>query len=211
MEITAIKKGKNHLFSVELLGADAITLDKKTVIDEGLFVGQDLSAKQISALKSASDYTRTLSRAVWYLERGDLSEKALRQKLSRAKFPEKAIEKAILRLNELALLNDEGLAERLAEKLLENNISERAAVQKMVAKGLDYSLAKRAVEDLNTDPMPQIRAIIEKKYKKKLESPENAPKVFAALQRLGFSYSDIRAALKAYSEEIEFSEENYGL
>ena len=211
MEITAIKKQKNHLFLVEFLEADGITLDKKTVVNEGLFVGQELSAKEISRLKSASEYTRTLSRAVWYLERGDLSEKALKQKLSRAKFPINAIDKAVLRLRELSLINDEALAERMAEKLLADNISSRAAVQKMVAKGLDYALAKRAVEGKETDPLPQIRAVIEKKYKKKLEIPENTPKVFAALQRLGFSYSDIRAALKAYSEDLEFSEEDYGL
>ena len=211
MEITAIKKQRNHLFLVEFLGADPITLDKKTVIDEGLFVGQNLSGEQISVLKDSSEYTRTLSRAVWYLEQGDLSEKALRQKLSRAKFPEKATEKVIFRLKELSLINDESYAERLAEKLLGANISERAAVQKMVAKGLDYSLAREVVSGIETDSLTQIRAVIEKKYKKKLLDPENTKKVFAALQRLGFQYSDIRLALKEYSEELEYSEENYGL
>lgn len=211
MEITAIKKQKNHLFLIELLGAEPVLLDKKTVTEEGLFVGQELTAELIRSLKAESDYTRALSRAVWYLERGDLSEKALRQKLSRAKFPEKAVEKAVAKLRELSLINDAAYAERLAEKLLENSVSSRAAVQKIVAKGLDYSLAKKAVEEKGTDPLQQIRAVIEKKYKKKLEVPENTPKVFAALQRLGFSYSDIRAALKAYSEELEFSEEDYGL
>ena len=211
MEITAIKKQRNHLFLVEFLGADPITLDKKTVIDEGLFVGQNLSGEQISVLKDSSEYTRTLSRAVWYLEQGDLSEKALRQKLSRAKFPEKATEKVIFRLKEFSLINDESYAERLAEKLLGANISERAAVQKMVAKGLDYSLAREVVSGIETDSLTQIRAVIEKKYKKKLLDPENTKKVFAALQRLGFQYSDIRLALKEYSEELEYSEENYGL
>lgn len=211
MEITAIKKQKNHLFLIELLGAEPVLLDKKTVIDEGLFVGQDLKPQEISALKEASDYTRALSRAVWYLERGDLSEKALREKLTRAKFENNTTEKVILRLRELALINDTAFAERLAEMLLKNNISERAAVQKMVAKGLDYSLAREAVKGIDTDIAAQIRAVIEKKYKNKLSNPENTPKVFAALQRLGFPYSEIRAVLKAYSEELEFSEDYYGL
>lgn len=211
MEITAIKKQRNHLFLIELLGAEAIMLDKKTVIDEGLFVGQDLSAAKINALKESSLYTRALSRAVWHLEQGDLSEKALRQKLLRAKFPENTVEKVILRLRELCLINDEALAERLAERLISSNISERAAVQKMVAKGLDYSLAREAVSGIETNAAEQIRAIIEKKYKNKLLNPENTPKVFAALQRLGFPYSEIRAVLKAYSEELEYSEEDYGL
>lgn len=211
MEITAIKKRRNHLFLIEFLNGEALELHQKTVIDEGLFVGQDLKPQEISTLNEASEYTRTLSRAVWYLERGDLSEKALRQKLSRAKFSEKAIERVVLRLSELSLINDAALAERLAERLIENNISERAAVQKMVAKGLDYSLAREAVKGIDTDIAAQIRAVIEKKYKNKLSNPENTPKVFAALQRLGFPYSEIRAVLKAYSEELEFSEDDYGL
>ena len=211
MEITAITKRRNHLFELVFLDGQPLELDKKTVIDNGLFVGQDLSDAQIKSLKELSDYQRAFSRAVWYLEQGDLSRKALLQKLERAKFEEAAIEKALNRLTELSLINDEALAERLAERLIQDNISTKAALLKMTAKGIDFATAKAALEDIECDTESQIRAVIEKKYKNKLSDADSTRRVFAALQRLGFGYSDIRAVLKAYSEELEYSEENYGL
>ncbi len=211
MEITAIVKRRNHLFSLEFSDGEPLELDKKTVIDNGLYVGQDLSAAEIKSLKASSDYQRAFSRAVWYLEQGDSSRKALSQKLKRAKFEESAIEKALDRLCELSLINDEALAERLAQRLIENNISPKAALLKMTAKGIDFATAKAALENTECDAESQIRAVIEKKYKNKLSDADSTRKVFAALQRLGFGYSDIRAVLKAYSEELEYSEENYGL
>ncbi len=211
MVITEIKKQRNHLFSIAFDNKTEALLDKKTVIDNGLFVGQALHKKELDSLSEESDYQRAFSRAVWYIEQGDISKKALHQKLIRAKFNEKNIEKVILRLAELGLLDDDRLAKRLAEKLLSSNISKRAALSKMAAKGIDFALAKEILDDMECSPQNQIRAVIDKKYKTKLSTPEGVKKVFAALQRLGFGYSDIREVLKAYSEELEFSEENYGL
>lgn len=211
MVITEIKKQRNHLFAIVFDDNSEALIDKKTVIDSGLFIGQTLGKNELASLSEESDYQRAFSRAIWYIEQGDISKKALKLKLLRAKFTEKSTEKAISRLLELSLLDDARLAERLAEKLLSSNISKRAALSKMAAKGIDFSLAKEVLEQSVCSPEAQIRAVIDKKYKNKLSSPEGVRKVFAALQRLGFGYSDIRAVLKAYSEELEFSEENYGL
>ena len=40
-----------------------------------------------------------------------------------------------------------------------------------------------------------------------MQSGEAVNKVFAALQRKGFNYGDIKSVLKWYSEEIIYSEE----
>ncbi len=211
MEITAISKRRGHLYEIELLGADPVTLDIKTVTDNGLYVGQEISEQRLSQLQRESDYTRAMSRAVWYIERGDLSEKALCDKLNKAGFTLAAIKKTAERLIELELINDAALAERMATRLLESNISLRQALLKMTAKGIPRDIAKQALEGVECDAESQIRAIIEKKYKNKLSDRDNTKKVFAALQRLGFGYSDIRSVLKQYSEELEYSEEQYGL
>ncbi len=211
MKISAIDKHRGHLFEIKFSNEESVLLDQKTAIDNGLFVGQELTAAELKKLKEQSDYQRAFSRAVWYIEQSSLSRRALKQKLLRAKFGESIIEKVLERLTELSLLDDEALAERLAERLTENNISFRAALSKMTAKGIDYATAKAALDATERDTEAQIRAVIEKKYKNKLSDAESTKKVFAALQRLGFGYSDIRAVLRAYSEELDFSEENYGL
>lgn len=211
MEITAINKRRSHLYEIELLGADPVPLDIKTVTDNGLYVGQKISEQRLSQLQKESDYTRAMSRAVWYIERGDLSEKALCDKLKKAGFTAEAIEKTAARMIELGLINDTSLAERMATRLLESNVSLRQALFKMTAKGIPRDIAKEALEGVECDVEGQIRAVIEKKYKNKLSDHDNTQKVFAALQRLGFGYSDIRSVLKQYSEELEYSEEQYGL
>ena len=207
MEITAIEKRRAHLVQIEFLEGEAALLDSKTVAENGLYVGQQLTAEELQKLKDLSDYTRALSRAVWYIERGALSEKALRDKLIRAGFPPAVCEKCTARLLELGLIDDEALAERLAEQLTAANISQRAALSRMVAKGIPRDVAAAALENTECDAESQIRAVIDKKYKTRLGSPEQVRKVFAALLRLGFSYGDVRAVLKSYTEELEYSEE----
>ena len=207
MEITAITKCRQHLFCVELTDAKSVLLDAKTVTDNGLFVGQQLSADGLSKIQRESDYARAFSRAVWYIERGDISEKALKDKLKRAGFEITAIEKAAERLTELGLIDDTALAERMAARLTESNVSVRAALIKMTAKGIDRATAKAALENIECDAAQQIRAVIEKKYKSKLPDADSVRRVFAALQRLGFGYSDIRSVLKQYSEELQYEED----
>lgn len=211
MEIIEIRVRRNHLFEIFFNTGNSVLLDKKTVSENGLYVGQHLDEPTIISLRESSDYTRAFSRAVWHLERSSLSRKALCDKLHRAAFPENIIAKVTERLQELGLIDDVALAERLAEKLLNDNISKRQALQKMASRGIDYSLAREMLDNTECDTLSQIRAVIDKKYKNKLSDADSVKRVFAALQRLGFGYSDIREVLKNYSEELKYSEENYGL
>lgn len=207
MEITAIKKRRGHLYEIEFSGGDSVLLDTKTVTENGLYVGGCLSAADLDALKEESNYTRALSRAMWYIERSDISRKSLTDKLVRAAFSPETAEKVALRLKELGLIDDASFAARLAERLMSDNVSHRAALAKMVAKGIPRDVAAAALEGTSCSPEEQIRAVIDKKYKNRLSDPEQVRKVFAALMRGGFNYSDVRAVLKAYTEELEFSEE----
>ena len=63
------------------------------------------------------------------------------------------------------------------------------------------------MSETETDEVSKILALIEKKYSEKLKDPENFQKVYAALVRRGFSYGDVKTALKKYKEDLEFSEE----
>ena len=53
----------------------------------------------------------------------------------------------------------------------------------------------------------QIKELLKTKYRTRLGSEDGVRKTFAALQRKGFSYGDIRAALSEYSEKLENCEE----
>lgn len=211
MVITEIKAQKGHLLCINFDNGKNVLLDKDFAAEKGIREGVELTSDQIKTLVGQSDYRRAVSRAVWHIERGSLSRKKLLEKLLKAGIPRDICQKAVLRMEELDLINDTAFAERLAEQYLQSGISPREAESKMFLKGIDRATAKAALQMFEVDEQSQIKLVINKRYRTKLENAENIPKVFAALQRKGFKYSDIKKVLSEYSEQLKYSEEEYGV
>lgn len=207
MQIIAIKKEKQHLSRIVLDNGEEVLLDNDICSDNSLKIGVELTVLNLEQLISISNYARAKSRALWYLDRSDITEKALFEKLVRAGFEKRASAKVIKRLVEVELINDRRYAENYAEKLLNSNVSKREAVGKMLSKGVPYDLVKEVLDNFDTDEEEQIKNLIEKKYKNKLIAENGAQKVYAALIRKGFSYGAVRSVIKNYIEEQEFCEE----
>ena len=207
MQITEIKRRRGHLCEIVCDNGEAVLLDSDLVAEKALGIGDELSADTIKKLKGESDYRRAVSRSIWYIERGDLSEKSLYGKLKKAGFSDVTTKAAVVRMKELSLIDDESYAERLAERLLASAVSRREALFKMVNKGLPRDVASAALDMFECNPCDQIRALVNKKYRTKLADAESVQKVFAALARKGFNYGDIKTVLKEYSEELKYSEE----
>lgn len=207
MIITAITKDKKHLTKLLFVDGSELLLDDDVTAENSLTAGQDVSAEELKELKFSSDYKRAKSRALWYLDRMDYTEKALYEKLLKAGFSKKASAAVLARFCELGVIDDRRYAERMAERCKENNISKREAMHKMLLKGVPYDLAKELLEDSETDEEGQIANLLEGKYAYKLTQENGAQKVYAALVRKGFSYSSVRSAMKKYTEQLEFCEE----
>lgn len=207
MQIIAIKKEKQHLSRIVLDNGEEVLLDNDICSDNSLKIGVELTELNLEQLISISNYARAKSRALWYLDRSDITEKALFEKLVRAGFEKRASAKVIKRLVEVELINDRRYAENYAEKLLNSNVSKREAVGKMLSKGVPYDLVKEVLDNFDTDEEQQIKNLIEKNYKNKITAENGAQKVYAALIRKGFSYGAVRSVIKNYIEEQEFCEE----
>ena len=202
MIITALKTDKKHLVKIELQGGEECLLDRDVCINHALCTEMELSVEELCELKAESDYERAKSRALWYLDRGDYTEKAMYQKLLRAGFSQKAAARVIAKLVELGLIDDRRFAERFYEKCVEHNISKREALHKMYEKGVPYDLAKEIADSEEIDEEAQIKNLLEGKYASKLNAENGRQKVFAALARKGFSFSAIRSAMNEYIEEF---------
>ena len=207
MIISFIKRDKKHLTRIIFTDDSELLLDNDIADESGITVGYDLSAEEIKELKFSSDYNRAKSRALWYLDRMDYTEKALYEKLLKAGFSQKASAAVMARLCELGVIDDRRYAERMAQRCKENNISKREAMHKMLLKGVPYDLAKEMLEECETDEEEQIINLLEGKYAYRLTQEKGAEKVYAALIRKGFSYSAVRSAMKKYVEQLEFCEE----
>ena len=202
MKIVAISTRKKGLTLVTLEDGSENLIDTELVLSRGLSVNGQV--ENIDELLFDSDLKRAKSRAIWYLSRRDYSKKELTDKLITAGFSKKTSALAVERMEELGLVNDEAFAKRLFTELVTyRHASTREAVQKLKLKGIDRDLIKALEEENESDESESIKLLIAKKYQNRLDTEDGVKKVFAALIRKGFSPSDVRRALKEYSEELE--------
>ena len=194
MLITALVTLKKHLVKIEFDNGEECVIDREVCVNHGLYTEMELSAEDVKELKSESDYARTKSRALWYLDRSDYTEKAMFEKLIRAGFPKKASAAVVGRFKELGIIDDRRFAERFFERCCESNISKREALHKMLEKGVPYDLAKELLDNNDTDEVEKIKNLLNGKYSSKLNAENGKQKVFAALARKGFSFSAIKSA-----------------
>lgn len=203
MIITAIEPRRKSLSAIFIDGEFAVKLDTETVLSERLKVGEEIDDERLLELIKTSDARRAKEKALWLISYRDHSEGELRQKLSKD-YGEEAVDKAINRLMELGLINDESFAKKYAESLSQKHLSNRQIQQKLRLKGIDRELSSETVEDLDLDEKEEIRALINKKYIRKLSDEADLRRTVAALQRRGFSYSDIRSVLSEFAELEEY-------
>lgn len=201
MKILALQNRRKCLTAVKLENGEELLLDTEIVIIRDLKPGVLLDDPD--ALLYESDFKRAKSRALWYLSRGDLTEKGLLDKLKLAGFGEKASADATERMKELGLIDDEKFARRLAEILESSGSSEKEIYFKLVNKGVPSDVAKEVLSERETDESEKIKKLLYTKYQSKLNTDEGVQKVIASLARKGFSFSDIKDAIRAYNEEIE--------
>ncbi len=203
MIITAIEPRRKSLSAIFIDGEYALKLDTETVITEKLKIGSEIDDDRLLELIKASDAKRAKEKALWLISYRDHSEGELRQKLLRD-FGEEAVDKAVHRLCELGLINDENFARKYAQSLSHKHMSQRQIQQKLRQKGLDRDLTSEAVEYLDLDEKEEIRALINKKYLRKLSDEGDLRRTIAALQRRGFGYSDIRSVIEEFTEFEEY-------
>lgn len=207
MIINSVVKDKKHLNKITLSNGEELFIDIDVCLDRCLKAGMEIDSKFLEDIKHESEYKRAKSRALWYLDRMDHTEKALYDKLLRAGFDKKISAEVLAWCREFGLVDDRRYAERFAERCCENNISKREAIHKMLQKGIEYSLAKEVLSEIECDEAEQLAELLEKKYARKLEMENGVQKVFQSLVRKGFSFSAVKEALRKYNEELEFCEE----
>ena len=194
-------------FRFETDSTGLLVLDGELCTEKGITAGRELSFDELKSLVSESYYRRAKHRALWYLSRGDLSKRELTEKLKKI-CPKEIAEKVAERMTELGYINDERYARRLAESYLKaKRVAPRRAAVEMAAKGIERETVREALGSVEADSVEIICELIEKKYKNKLSDPDSQRKTVAALCRRGFSFSDIRAAIKKYNLELEYTED----
>ena len=201
MIITDLKPVKKSLSLVYIDGEYAMKLDTATLAENGITVGYTLDDDELKELIEKSDYRRAKEKALYLISGRDYSKKQLMDKIKKDSSEETA-EEVCERMEELGLLNDENYARRLAHDLIYlKKLSVKGAKYKLMEKGIDRELCDEILEEFEVDPVEQLTEIIERKYADKLDDEKGRRRTIAALQRLGYSWSDIKSALAEYEND----------
>ena len=184
-----------------------LSLDAELCEMKHLKAGMDLTPDELAGLIEESHIKRAKSRALWYISRGDCPKNALTKKLCKS-FPEYAAIAATERMVELGLVNDRAYAERRLQLIIEGKkVSLKMAKQMLLLEGIDREIVDEVAECTECDNSDTIKCLIERKYKEKLNCQKDFERMMAALLRKGYSYGEIKDALRELEIEINFSED----
>ena len=112
-KVTNMRMGKGQKKRVNVFMDDkfAFSLQAEVAAEEGLQVGQELSANHIEALTGADHSRRCRDAALRYLSYRPRSEYEIRQRLKRRSFEDEIIETVVTKLKEQRLIDDTAFAQ----------------------------------------------------------------------------------------------------
>lgn len=204
MKITA-KSGRKDKMHIYIDGEYLLTVDEVFWFSCGYISGDEINKEELTAFEEAAGSRRAFNSALNSLDYRDHSEKEIRAKLLR-KHDADYVDEAVEKLIELDLVNDERYAENYARELFEHkNFGKMRIKSELRAKGISADIANAAVEELfdeeEPDNIQRIVDIIGKRYYNRMNDEVGRKKVFSALQRMGYSFSDIREAMSEFSDD----------
>ena len=168
-------------------------------IEEGDSVGEE----ELAALVEGAERLSCIKKAFDYLSYGDLSERQLRDKLSR-KFPKSLSEDVATLFVERGYVDDAKLAERYAETFyVFKNMGLTRIKNELFRRGISRENIENAIAKYEyEDQSERIEAFVRKKYDiTKLDDVKYRRKVYSGALRAGFSGTDIGDFLRNFESE----------
>lgn len=93
-------------------------------------------------------------------------------------------------------IDDRAFAFALAGRLCENKgYSERRIKSELYQKRIARDIIDEVCQSIDNEPILRIIELLNTKFSGKLSTEKGIKKTFAALQRMGYGYSDIRSAM----------------
>lgn len=134
----------------------------------------------------------------------DHSEKELVAKLVQKGHKKDYALSAVEKLKEYRYIDDERVAEIYAKDLFERKgMSVNGIINELCRRGISREIAANTAEKLDNEPILRIIDLLNTKYSRYLNDEKGIRKTVAALQRLGYRWSDINSALRQHQIETE--------
>ncbi|MCI9257169.1 regulatory protein RecX [Oscillospiraceae bacterium 42-9] len=201
MELTAAEPRRKGLVQLYLDGEEAVKLDREVFLRAGLRPGDQISDEELHQLILDSDARRAKEKALYLLEHRNHSKRELTEKIARTAASWEAAEAAAGQMEELGLVDDQAYArDRAREMFLRKRWGPLRVKQELRRKGIDGELIEELLEEYRQRDegglvAENVRAVLETKYSGWREDEKQRRRAFAALQRRGYSYEEIREGM----------------
>ncbi len=199
MKITEIKAQVKTAgrFSIFVDDKYAFSLSDTALLEQKLYIGQELDDKQLKDLKQASDDDKAFGLVLRYASIRPHSEWEIRSYMQRKKVTPALADKLLNKLTNLNLVDDISFAKSWVEsRRLLRPTSKRKLQQELRAKRVGDDAINQALAEDEADEQDVLRALI---AKKRARYPDDL-KLMQYLARQGFKYDDIKSALLEESD-----------
>jgi regulatory protein len=197
-----VQAGDQHRVNVFVDGAFAIGVSLATLQNKGLFKGQVLSPEDWQRLEQAESDHKAWEAALRLLEVRPRAEREIRDRLRRKQYDAEQIDRVIVRLRELGLLDDLQFARLwVANRAATKSKGALALRRELMSKGIDRRIAGDVV-DAALDPETEAAACERVarqamgRYASTADWPAFQRKLGALLQRRGFAWETIAPILR---------------
>ena len=202
------KQGRGTKIHIYIDGEYRMTADSDFVSSLGYAENYDINEEELAVLERAVSSRRAFNKATELLSRRDHGEKELLIKLRQKGFKEEA-EEAIEKLKYYGYIDDRRFAENYVKELIRiKHYGKRRVEQELYRKGIDREIISEVLEAAEF-PESELVSLIERKYYRYLTDEKGIKKTINSLLRMGYSYGEIKDALKAVSETEEITEDFY--
>ncbi|MBE6736363.1 MAG: regulatory protein RecX [Ruminococcaceae bacterium] len=208
MKLTA-KPGKGEKIHLSLDGEYIATVNADYWFTCGIKSGSEVTPEQLEELLTESARRKMMNKALDLLSLRDYSRRELSDKLVTKAWEKKEQKDMDLgslkqqasdicdRLEELGLLNEERFARSYVDELIRRKHLSRSGLRTaLIQKGVQRDIIETVLEEVDVDPVEQIRELLETKFKTRdLSDEKQKTRTVNALLRLGYRYNEIHAAM----------------
>ncbi len=201
MVVTALKQCSPGSFLVEFDSGETLRSTLEAVTDARLYVGMELDEAAFEELKKSSSKAIDRRKALEILSRRPYSRRELKDKLLRSGVDEQRAEECVAWIAERGFLDDGEYAGAVARHYAAKGYGAGRVKTELQRRGIERELADETLAELpdNTEKLDAFIA-------RRLSDPsdrDSVRKVSAALFRRGYSWEEIRAALRRFDSETE--------
>lgn len=197
MKITAIKQQvkRQDRYSIYGDGKYLFSFSEGELITSGVRIGQEIDEAALSDLKNKAILDKAYDRALNLISRRVRSEWELRDYLKRKDYDEDVRDIIVERLQERGYVNDFEFAKRWVEnRRTLKATSKRRLSQELRQKRVADDVIRQVLEEDETDELEVLKDLVERKRKQ--TKYQDDIKLMQYLTRQGFSYDQIKSALK---------------